>query len=362
MNTLKNILTISLLSLMTISCKGSVPIDTIWEREFENAKEIIDTYNIVKEKTGKKEKELQTLNNCYYIWNCGEYMFKCRGKNEDISALPLHAEKLSFDDDIVMKFMDGHNAERFADHYFTLEAMHRGCSYEEARDGLTVTVFFPIRGLNSNDYNKLKTVFSCKNKVLHEAYLKKMVHPLNNNGCNKEFLEVRDIIIKNVADSDARKKILQMYDAYIPIMPGAPAPNVSFRDTEGNRHKISDFKGKVLVMDVWATWCGSCLKNMPHYIEFRERYKENGDVEFVTVSTDSDEIRDRWLAAIKKHKMTGMLNLMPDRNEGVQFEEEYKVSGVPRYIVIDKKGDIISAFAPKPGDELNKIIKEALED
>lgn len=358
---IKNILTVCLMSLITLSCNEPMPIDTVWEREFANADEIVDTYISIKKRIGKREKELQTLNDCHYIWNSGEYMFKCRGKNEDIARLPKHAERISLDDSVAMKFMESHKAERFADHYFTLQAMKSGSSFDEARDGLTVTVFFPIRGLNSNDYNKLKAVFSCKNAVLHEAFLKKLIHPLNNNGCNKEFLEVRDIIERNVADSKLKREVMQLYDTYMPIMPGAPAPDVAFKDAEGNRYTISGFKGKVLVMDVWATWCGSCLKNMPHYIEFREQYKGNGEVEFITVSTDSEEIRDRWLAAIKKHKMEGMLNLMPDRTGGESFEKRYNVSGVPRYIVIDKEGNIISVFAPKPGEELNRIIKKALK-
>lgn len=358
---LKNISIIYILALMTFSCKEPVSVDNIWNREFTNAKEIIDTYNNARKEIRRGDKELHTLNTCYYIWKSGEYMFKCRGKNEDIAELPKHAKKVELDNSIVAKFMESHNAERFADHYFTLHAMRNGSSFDEARDGLTVTVFYPIRGLNSNDYNKLKDVFKCNNKVLHEAYLKKLIHPLNNNGCNKEFLEVRNLIEQNVADSKLKREVMQLYDTYIPIMPGAPAPDVAFKDATGNRYTISSFRGKVLVMDVWATWCGSCLKNMPHYIEFREEYKGNDKVEFVTVSTDSDEIRERWLAAIEKNKMEGMINLLPDRKAGEQFEDKYNVSGVPRYIVIDREGNIVSVFAPKPGDELRRIITNALK-
>jgi peroxiredoxin len=99
---------------------------------------------------------------------------------------------------------------------------------------------------------------------------------------------------------------------------------------------------------------------MPKFMELINSFKENKDVIFFTVSTDSDELREKWLAAIEKHKMGGMLNLTPERNSTPQFEEKYFVSSVPRYIVIDKEGKIVSAFAPKPGKELEKIIKELL--
>lgn len=359
---LKNISIIYLLSLMTISCNEPVSIDSIWNKDVTNAREIIDTYESARKKIGRGKEELHILNTCYYIWNSGEYMFKCKGKNEDITELPKHAKRIKLDDNAVMEFMKSHNAERFTDHYFTLQAMRNGYSFDDSRDGLTVTVFYPIRGLNSNDYNKLKEVFSCNNKVLHEAFLKKLIHPLNNNGCNKEFLEIRDLIQENVADSELKRKVLQIYEIYVPIMPGTHAPNVVFKDTKGNRFAIEDFKGKVLVMDIWATWCSSCLKNMPKFMELREQYAGNELVEFVTVSTDSDDIRERWLAAIEKHKMNGMLNLMPDRSTEEHFENRYNISGVPRYIVIDKGGNIISTFAPKPGKDLIEIIEKALKD
>ena len=348
------------MALLAIASNAMQVTDSLWNREFACAQEIIDTYTSIQKATDKKNKEQEILNTCNYVWHSGEYMFKCRGKNEDIALLPKYAEKLELDNEIVAKFMQEHKMARFADHYFTLQAMKRGCTFDASRDGIEMTVFFPIRGLNENDYLKLQTIFTCKNEALHTAYLKKMAHMLSNNGCNNELLVIRKFIEENVAESEQKEKIMALYDSYATIMPGIQAPNVAFKDAEGKKYTISDFKGKVIVIDVWATWCGSCLKNMPKFMELINSFKENKDVVFFTVSTDSDELKDKWLAAIEKHKMGGMLNLTPERNSTPQFEEKYFVSSVPRYIVIDKEGKIVSAFAPKPGKELEKIIKELL--
>lgn len=97
-------------------------------------------------------------------------------------------------------------------------------------------------------------------------------------------------------------------------------------------------------------------------MELIKEFESNKDVIFFTVSTDSDNLKERWLAAIKKHKMEGMLNLTPDRSATEQFEEKYFVSAVPRYIVIDKQGKIVSAFAPKPGEELKDIINKLIKN
>ena len=359
MTILRKISIICLLALIAISCNANIQPDSLWSKEFGCAQDIIETY-LIAQKSINSDKEQEILNACYYVWNSGEYMFKCRGKNEDIALLPKYAEELELDNEIVAKFMEEHKMARFADHYFTLQAMKHGCTFDASRDGIEMTVFFPIRSLNENDYLKLQAIFTCKNNALHTAYLKKMAHMLSNNGCNNELLVIRKFIEENVAESEQKEKIMALYDSYATIKPGVQAPDVAFKDAEGKKYTVSSFKGKVIVIDVWATWCGSCLKNMPKFMELINSFKENKDVIFFTVSTDSDELREKWLAAIEKHKMGGMLNLTPERKSTPQFEEKYFVSSVPRYIVIDKEGKIVSAFAPKPGKELEKIIKELL--
>ena len=348
------------MALLAITGKAMQVTDSLWNREFTCAQEIVDTYTTVKKGTKKKNQEQHILNMCHYIWQSGEYMFKCRGKNEDITTLPKHVAEIDLDNEVVAKFMLEHKVARFTDHYFTLLAMKRGCSFEESRDGVEITVFFPIRGLNANDYLKLNKVFSCKNSELHTAYLKRMTHLLTNNGCNNELLEIRTLIERNTADSKLKQKIIALYDMYATIMPGMQAPDVKFKDAEGNSYSIGDFKGKVTVIDVWATWCSSCLKNMPQFMELKKEFEGNNEVAFFTVSTDDDELKERWIAAIKKHNMGSMLNLLPDRSAVEQFENAYFVSSVPRYIVIDKEGRIVSAFAPKPGEEMQQMITDSL--
>ena len=349
-----------MVALLAIPGKATLMSDSLWNKEFACAQDIIDTYITVKKKTKKKDKDSHMLNECYYVWHSGEYMFNCRGKNEDITKLPRHTQELELDNEIVAKFMDEHNVARFSDHYFTLQAMKRGYSFDEARDGVEITVFFPIRGLNENDYLKLNHVFSSNNETLHAAYLKRMAHLLTTNGCNKELLEIRSLIEMNVADSKQKQKVILLYDTFTTIMPGTLASDVTFKDTEGKRYTISSFKGKVIVIDVWATWCSSCLKNMPKFMELIKEFEGNEDVAFFTVSTDSEELKEKWLAAIEKHNMGSMLNLTPDRSTTEQFEEKFFVGSVPRYIVIDKEGKIVSAFAPKPGGGLKEMIKNSL--
>lgn len=336
-------------------------VDTLWQKEFNSAEEIIANFNAIKEQIKGSAQAVQTENICHYIWQSGEYMFRCRGKNEDIVLLPLNIEEIALDDATVESYMIERDTARFADHYFTLKAMKRGDSFEESRDGITMTVFYPLRSMNSNDYAKMKEVFSCKNDALHTAYMKKLKFPFSNSGCNEEFYSVRPYIEKNVKESCLKSEIIALFNLYSNTMPGEQAPTPVLVDTKGKEHTFAEFRGKTLVIDVWATWCSSCLKKMPEFIALRNNYSDNPDVEFITVSIDRKEVKENWLAAITKREMEDMLNLYPNCSEQSQFESDYHVSGVPRYIVLDKEGKIVSAYAPPPGGGLEEIIEKTLK-
>lgn len=357
-----HIMTIASIAILVLSCYEPLQVDSLWQKEFNTAQEIVDTYKAIDETLRDSDKERQTKNMCHYIWNSGEYMFKCRGKNEDIALLPQHIDELALDDEIVESYMIERDTARFADHYFTLKAMKNGSSFDESRDGITITVFYPIRGINSNDYAKLEEIFSCKNDALHIAYMKKLKFPFRNSGCNEEMNRIRPLIEKNVKDSKLKQEIIELYDLYGNIVPGMPAPNPVLKDAKGNEHTFTEFRGKVLVIDVWATWCSSCLAKMPDYMALRDRYKENSNIEFITISIDRSNAKSVWLKYIEKLGMGDMLNLIPDCEEMSQFECDYHISGVPRYIVIGKDGRIVSAYAPPPGSGLNEIISISIDN
>ena len=335
-------------------------LDSLWQRKFTGAADIIALYDSVKHSIPEKENGTHTLNQCHYVWHSGEYMFSCRGKNDDIYQLPERSTELSFDNSVVAQFALTKKIGRFADHYFTLQAMKRGDSFNDARDGVTATVFYHIRALNENDYNKLRTVFSSRNNDLHKEYLERLKFPLQNSGCTDGLKSIEPLIEANVADSPLKSEVLEFYKLFTRIMPGNPVPISVLKDREGNEHTFEEFKGKVLVIDVWATWCHSCLTNMHKFTAMRNRFSKESDVCFITVSIDRSEDKEQWLHAIEKYDMTSMLNLFPDCEVQSQFESDFMISGVPRYIVIGKRGEIISVHAPSPGPEMASMIEKAL--
>ena len=343
----------------TVSDEEIALLDSLWKRQFNDAQSIIALHDSIKQATAEEKNGIHTLNQCHYVWHSGEYMFRCRGKNEDIYKLPELSTELSLESGIVSQFAQGKKIGKFTDHYFTLQAMKWGDSFNDSRDGVTATVFYPIRALNDNDYDKLRAIFTSKNNALHNEYLERLKFPLQNSGCTSGLKSIQPLIEKNVVDSPLKAEVLAMYGLFTRIMPGNEAPISPLKDTEGYTHTFEEFKGKVLVIDVWATWCHSCLANMHKFAAMRDRFENESDVCFITVSIDRSEDKEQWLETIAKNNMQDMLNLFPDCEVQSQFEGDFQISGVPRYIIIGKKGEIVSAHAPSPGPEMASMIEKA---
>lgn len=117
---------------------------------------------------------------------------------------------------------------------------------------------------------------------------------------------------------------------------GQIAPEFSFPDPEGKK-KLGpqDFKGKILVLDFWASWCGPCRAEIPHLKEAYEKYSDKG-VAFFSVSIDKDEAA--WRKAMKEENMPWEQAQAP--KAGKEVMKQYQFSGIPFILVMDREGRI----------------------
>ncbi|TNE78770.1 MAG: TlpA family protein disulfide reductase [Bacteroidetes bacterium] len=130
------------------------------------------------------------------------------------------------------------------------------------------------------------------------------------------------------------------------LAPGDLAPDFTFMDVNGKEHSFKEFRGKVIYLDFWATWCGPCIRSMQASGPLKEAYKGNDSVVFVYLSTDRD------VAKWKGHYITngGDPNHWHVGNSGQSVSMAYKVFSIPRYVIIDKQGKIVDPNAPRPYD------------
>ena len=138
---------------------------------------------------------------------------------------------------------------------------------------------------------------------------------------------------------------------------GKPAPAFTFMDVNGKKYSLSDFKGKVVYLDIWASWCGPCKQQIPAAKELEERYKGK-NVAFVAVSIDQSE--EAWKKVLISSTPPGV-QLYAKGDNGV-FAQNYGVTSIPRYYLIDKKGNIISPDAKRPSMGVDSDIDAALKE
>jgi thiol-disulfide isomerase/thioredoxin len=142
----------------------------------------------------------------------------------------------------------------------------------------------------------------------------------------------------------------KMQDAKIALnetKDGNPAIDFKFADSNGKPVALSDFKGKLVYIDVWATWCGPCIKEIPHLKQLEEEFDSNENIVFLSVSIDVLKDYQKWKDFLVKEDLKGIqLFGGDDARKGIT--EPYKISGIPRFILVGKDGVLISSDAPRP--------------
>ncbi|SMC70570.1 TlpA family protein disulfide reductase [Pedobacter nyackensis] len=158
--------------------------------------------------------------------------------------------------------------------------------------------------------------------------------------------------------TQTQKETSAKYEAKLnPFTPGDKAFDFSFPDVNDKVVKLSDLKGKVVVIDVWATWCGPCVQEIPHLEKLAEEFKAK-DIAFVSITVDQEKDKPKWLKMIKDDHMTGIQLFGGVGNE---FSKHYAIRTIPRFLVFDKQGKLVTGDAPRPSDrKLKMIIEEVL--
>ncbi len=149
---------------------------------------------------------------------------------------------------------------------------------------------------------------------------------------------------EKVKDGERKTAFFQSYNQYSRLEKGKSAPDFSLLDIKGNRLSLSDWLGNYVYIDVWATWCGPCCRELPAFHKLKEQFKD-GPIRFVSISIDADEVA--WRTKIEKDGWGG---IQLHVNKGDTFREDYKISLIPRFILIDPEGKIIDANMSRPSE------------
>ena len=137
---------------------------------------------------------------------------------------------------------------------------------------------------------------------------------------------------------------------------GALVQDFSFVDLEGNVINLSQFKDKIIYLDLWASWCGPCINTFRTKTpDFEKKLRDHDDIVLMYISID--EKQDPWKNYLDKNPMRG-IHLFAGKGFEADIMKYFKVWGIPRYLIIGKDNKLISPNAPRPGDEAIEILKE----
>jgi thiol-disulfide isomerase/thioredoxin len=124
------------------------------------------------------------------------------------------------------------------------------------------------------------------------------------------------------------------------------APDIYGVDTTSRSIRIADLKGKVLYIDVWASWCGPCIQEFRNSKKLADKFKDR-EVCFVYLNIDDTD--QAWRRMIGVKKIEG-IHIRADKAAANEIKKNYGISSIPRYILIDKEGNLVSASAKRPSD------------
>lgn len=134
---------------------------------------------------------------------------------------------------------------------------------------------------------------------------------------------------------------------------GTKAFSFSYPDINGKAVSLESLKGKVVLVDMWATWCGPCKQEIPHLKKLEEEL-HGTDIQVVSISVDKDADKQKWEDFVKKENLTGLQLFAGSKGDMMDY---YKISGIPRFLVFDKQGKIVSVDSPRPSNpELKKLL------
>ena len=153
-------------------------------------------------------------------------------------------------------------------------------------------------------------------------------------------------LVKDIKGKRFRRILNERIEGLKSVENHEKAYNFSGVDMKGNKVKLSDLKGKLVVVDIWASWCRPCMMCLPSFVDAQKKYRLK-PVHFVTICIDNDI--ELWKRKVKELGIEGVCLFAEDGNK---LLKEFALTGIPGCLLIDKDGHIITNQAPRADDNL----------
>ena len=224
------------------------------------------------------------------------------------------------------------------------------------------TIVYKGNGANENNYlakkalsdekfeMELEALFDADEVTFKEALAKKKANDISMID-GKGFDETLVKMLRPSFDQE-EKFLLDYYNQKLAAkkMEGIVSPSFDYENHKGGKTKLEDLRGKYVYIDVWATWCGPCLAEIPHLKKVEAKY-HGKNIEFVSISVDTEKDYEKWKKMVVSKELGG-IQLFADKNWTSDFIKAFGINSIPRFILIGPDGKVIKADAARPSSAL----------
>ena len=216
--------------------------------------------------------------------------------------------------------------------------------FRSAMERVCTNVPYTVQGLTVTE--ALKAAASCSvNPQQQEWAMAQMMASMVSAGSINGLDEGYDYFASTVKNEDYLDQVYELCNNAMLLVPGSDAPDIEFEDRNGFLFNLSDFFGQPIYIDLWASWCGPCCEEIPHLAKFVESLGDPQEISVLSISIDDN--LDDWLNKLDEID-AGWAQFIATEEGQASISNNYFVSSIPRFILIDANGKIASVNAPRP--------------